>query len=292
MPHSQSPEGGARSALLITAVELQAEFTTRTVKYVDASWHLPFQSRDSRLEYLERRLPGAVHFDIDTIADSASGLPHTLASPREFSRHMQQLGLSNDDEIVVYDTLGLFSAPRVAWNLRSMGASRVCVLNGGLPAWIQAGGALATGAPEVPSAGQFQAAPSEGSTADRHAVAQHLADGTARVLDVRAADRFSGRVAEPRAGLRSGHMPGAINLPFTELLDKGHLIGNEALVRRFTQAGINEDDLVIASCGSGVTAAIALLALECIGHSRHALYDGSWSEWGSCTDTPVVVDQV
>ena len=290
MQPANRPQDSARSALLVTAAELQAELAIGSVKLVDASWHLPGQARDGRSEFLEQRLPGAVFFDIDTIADSSSGLPHTLASAAEFAHQVEQLGLCDDDDMVVYDSLGLFSAPRVAWNLRFMGASKVRVLDGGLPAWIQAGGKLETGNHVLPEPGHFTVRPGHCVTADRHALAQHLNEGTARVIDVRSADRFAGRVAEPRVGLRAGHMPGAINVPFVELLDQGYLASNETLAKRFTQAGIGTDDLVITSCGSGVTAAIALLALECTGHKRCALYDGSWSEWGACSDTPVVTD--
>lgn len=285
----------ARRTLTITAPELLAILEGSkpggtTLKLVDASWHLPDQARDGRKEYLEKRLPGAVLFDIDTIADATSGLPHTLASVALFSTKVGRLGISEDDAIVVYDSLGLFSAPRVAWNFRFMGARNVRVLDGGLPAWIKAGGSLESGAPAPPVERLFDGRSSDGLTVDRHRLAQHLAEGTARVLDVRSAERFSGQAPEPRAGLRAGHMPGAINLPFTELLHEGALKRTQALVDRFAQAGVAEDDLVITSCGSGVTAAIAILALECIGHTRCALYDGSWSEWGACSDTEVITD--
>ena len=279
-----------REELIITAESLMTLMANSSVKLVDASWYLPNQARNGQAEYLQQRLPGAVFCDIDTVADVDSGLPHTLASPSVFSECAGRLGIGIEDTIVVYDTAGMFSAPRVAWNFRQMGAQQVRVLDGGMPAWVRAGGTIEQGTPTAPIPCKFDARPVAGLTADREALGDHLRAKTAVVIDVRPAERFSGRAREPRPGVRSGHMPGAINLPFPELLIDGALAPNEILKKRFEVAGVTPDSLVITSCGSGVTATIAILALECIGHSRHALYDGSWSEWGAHPDTPVVTD--
>lgn len=283
---------GLRQSRLVTAAELDAELANPRLKprlkLIDASWYLPAQERDAKAEYAAERIPGAVFFDIDTIADTSSGLPHTLASSASFAEAVGQLGISEDDQIVVYDGLGLFSAPRVAWNLRFMGAKSVRVLDGGLPAWKHHGGRLDTAAPPRPTVARFAARPVAGSTCDREALQDHLKNQSAVIVDVRPADRFRGETPEPRAGMRSGHMPGAVNLPFSALLVNGHLAPDDVLKERFAAAGIRPDDLVVTSCGSGVTACVALLALDCIGHTRHALYDGSWSEWGGRSDTAVV----
>ncbi len=280
-----------RSKYLISVADLEALQGDARLRVIDASWYLPNEGRDGRAEFLEQRIPGAVYFDIDHIADTTSGLPHTLASAEAFATHVGQLGIAADDILVVYDGAGLFSAPRVAWNLRVMGAQSVRVLDGGMPAWQRAKAAMESGTPKIPVSTRFEVSQRHGVTADRLDVTRHLDEGTAVVVDVRPAARFSGQLEEPRAGVRSGHMPGAINVPFTDLLVSGALAPDDQLHKRFSQAGISADDLVVTSCGSGVTAAIALLALDCIGHEHHALYDGSWSEWGSRSDTAVVSDR-
>ena len=269
-----------RDELIITAERLKQLMVDTPVKLVDASWYLPNQDRSGRTEYLQQRLPGAVFFDIDAIADTDSGLPHTLASPAVFSERVGQLGIGISDTIVVYDGIGMFSSPRVAWNFRQMGAQGVRVLDGGLPLWIRAGGELENGIPDEPVPCRFDARPVDGLSVGLDTVARHLDASSAVVLDVRPAERFAGQAPEPRPGVRSGHMPGAVNVPFPELLIDGALASNEVLRARFEAAGVTPDSFVITSCGSGVTATIANLALECIGHPRHALYDGSWSEWG------------
>lgn len=279
-----------RNELLVAPEQLQALMQSSSVKLVDSSWYLPDQARDGHAEYMQQRLPGAVFFDIDQIADVDSELPHTLASPEVFAERVGRLGIGIDDTIVVYDAAGLFTAPRVAWNFRQMGASDVRVLDGGMPAWVASGGATESDTPAEPIACDFMPNPIDGLTTDREALQRHLSQGTALVLDVRPGARFSGQAKEPRPGVRSGHMPGAVNLPFPDLLLDGALLPNEQLRQRFDAVGVSADHLVITSCGSGVTAAIAILALECLGHQRHALYDGSWSEWGAHPDTPVVTD--
>lgn len=279
--------GEHRNPFLIDAVELAAILEEPGVRVVDASWYLPAQARDARAEYLQRRVPGSVFFDIDAIVDGSSGLPHTLASPEAFAAAVGALGIGDGDRIVVLDGSGLFSAARVWWNFRWLGAGDVRILDGGLPAWERAGLPLESGEPAAPRPAVFTPHPDAERLADLDTVRHRLADGTAVVLDVRPAERFEGRAPEPREGVRAGHMPGAVNLPFTELVQEGGLRDVATLQQLFQHAGIGQGDTVIASCGSGVTAAIALLALESIGHRHHALYDGSWAEWGAHADTDV-----
>jgi len=272
---------------LIDAVELAACLDEPDVRVVDASWYLPDSGRDGRAEYLQRRVPGSVFFDIDAIADTGSDLPHTLAAPEAFATAVGALGIGDGDRIVVLDGTGLFSAARVWWNFRWLGADGVRILDGGLPAWERAGLPLESGEPEAPRPSVFTARADGARLAELARVRQALATHDAVVLDVRSSERFAGTAPEPREGVRAGHMPGAVSLPFTDLVQDGRLRETDQLRGLFEGAGIGTHDTVIASCGSGVTAAIALLALESIGHPRHALYDGSWSEWGSRRDTKV-----
>jgi|GEM_PF-10876 len=272
---------------LIDAVELAAQLDEPDVRVVDASWYLPDTGRDGRAEYLQRRVPGSVFFDIEKIADTGSGLPHTLATPEAFAAAVGALGIGDGDRIVVLDGMGLMSAARVWWNFRWLGADEVRILDGGLPAWERAGLPLESGEPAAPRPSVFTPRVDDTRLADLADVRDALADQSAVVLDVRPAERFAGSLPEPREGMRSGHMPGAVNLPYAELVHEGGLRDPDQLLRLIAAVGIGPEDRVIASCGSGVTAAIAILALESIGHRHHALYDGSWSEWGGREDTEV-----
>ena len=258
------------------------------LRVVDASWHLPAAGRDAAAEFAEARVPGAGRFDIDAHA-AASPLPHMLPGAAAFAEAAGALGIAADDDIVVYDTIGLFSAARVRWMFRHYGARRVAILDGGLPAWRAAGLPLESGpAAPLPSTRFAASEPPAHAVASAEDVLRTVTDdGAPLVLDARSAARFTGEEPEARAGLRSGHVPGSVSLPFTELVADGRLKPNAALRDVFAAHGVPIDTPVVASCGSGVTAAVIALALECLGATDVALYDGSWAEWGGRDELPV-----
>ena len=251
----------------------------KNVVVLDASFYLAIQQRDARAEYLAGHIPGALFFDIDAVADHSSELPHMLPGPAQFGKMIGALGLADGDTIVVYDGSGLYSAPRVWWTLRIFGAKNVFILDGGLPAWKAEGRALKAGEVKRPPRA-FNASMDTRAVAMVADVQLALSDGSAQVVDARSAGRFAGCEPEPRAGLRSGHMPGAFNLPFPELIADGRLASRDKIAAAFNKAGVDTEKPVITSCGSGVTAAILTFALDALGKPAGRLYDGSWTEWG------------
>ncbi|OLP43335.1 3-mercaptopyruvate sulfurtransferase [Rhizobium oryziradicis] len=276
-----------RSRFIVSAEWVRKQLGAPQFRIVDASWYLPAHNRNAAVEYSEGHIPGAVFFDQDQIADNSSSLPHTLPSPESFAEAVGKLGISDTDTIVVYDGPGLFSAPRVWWMLRVMGARDVFVLDGGLDGWKQQGLPLETDLPE-PAPATFHAEFNEARVTSFADMRKIVDEGTRQITDARPAGRFTGDDAEPRAGMRSGHMPGARSVPASVLSENGHLKDLSTLRSIFMEAGVDLTKPVVTSCGSGVTAAVITLALESIGHRNNTLYDGSWSEWGSKKDTPVV----
>jgi len=258
----------------------------RNVVVIDGSMFLPTQKRDAHAEYCAGHIPGAVFFDVDAISDHSTELPHMLPGAGHFGEAVGALGIGDDDTIVVYDSLGLYSAARVWWTFRIFGATKVFILDGGLPKWKAENRPLETGEAKC-TPKHFHAEMNVAPVAMLADVRMALTDGSAQIVDARSAERFAGKAPEPRPGLRSGHMPGSFNVPFGGVLEDGGLASQARIEAAFTAAGVDLDKPIITSCGSGVTAAILTLALESIGRTPKGLYDGSWSEWGARPDLPV-----
>ncbi|MGJ0506661.1 MAG: 3-mercaptopyruvate sulfurtransferase [Methylocystis sp.] len=275
------------STLFVSPQWLADHLDAPDLLVLDASWHMPATGRDARAEYLAGHIQGAVFFDIDGVADHSTGLPHMLPSPEAFAAEMRRLGFGDGMHAVVYDSVGLFSAPRLWWTLHVFGVDRVSILAGGLPAWKFEGRPLQTGE-VVREPRDFTPRFDATLVADLAQVNEALLSGAAQVVDARSAERFMGLAPEPRVGLRAGHMPGAYNLPFPNVIEGGRMKGKAGLDAAFAAAGLDPDKAVIASCGSGMTACILSLALAASGRAPAAVYDGSWTQWGGRADLPIV----
>ncbi len=258
------------------------------LRIVDGSFTLPGVKPTAPELYAERHLPGAVFFDIDDIADEQSPLPHMLPSSEKFAQRMRRLGLGDGHKIVVYDSAGLVSAGRPWWMLRVFGHRDVAILDGGLPKWL-AEGRPVTDEPPLPRERHFTARLHTLLVRSKVQLLDNLETGREQVLDARSRGRFAGEAKEPRDGLRGGHIPGSLNLPYDELVDRDThtVLPAEDLARRFAAAGLERGRPVVTSCGSGVTACALAFALHLLGWPDAAVYDGSWSEWGLPGDTPV-----
>lgn len=277
----------ARSKYVVSADWVQKQLGAPDFRIIDASWYLPAQNRNGAAEYAAGHIPGAVFYDQDAIADLSTGLPHNIPSPEEFAAAVEKLGISDTDTIVVYDGPGIFTAPRVWWLLRTMGAKNVYVMDGGLDGWKKEGRPLETDLPE-PAPGHFRPHFNPAAVTSFDEMHDIVSSGSRQIADARGAGRFTGDEPEPRAGMRSGHMPGARSMPSGIFSVDGRLKDLDALRAAFARAGIDLDAPVVTTCGSGITAAIITLALHSLGHENNTLYDGSWSEWGGRADTPVV----
>ena len=276
----------AKSRWLVSTDWLAEHLRDPGLVIVDGSWYLPTENRDGFEEYLAAHIPGAVFFDIDEIADHSRNLPHMLPPPHVFELHTARLGISNASKVVVYDGGELFSAPRVWWTFRVFGLENVCILDGGFPKWKAEKKPVEAGMVAREPA-HFTATMNEAIVADLDRIKKTLVDRSAQVVDSRSAARFRGEAPEPRPGVRKGHMPGSLNVPYTKLIDQGRLADADTIRKAFAEGGVDLEKPVITSCGSGVNAAVVWLALDSIGKEPQALYDGSWTEWGGNEELPV-----
>src|SRR5216683_1650217 len=284
---ARGPAAFKNPGLVVSTEWLASNLEHPRVRVVDGTWHMPQLQRDARREFEEAHVPGAVFFDIDAIADRTTALPHMLPTPAEFSRHMGALGLSSNDFIVVYDTRGVVSAARVWWTFRAMGHDRVAVLDGGLRKWKAEGRMVETGPAKVAPA-RFRARLRRGIVRNLEQVRRNIGTRREQVLDARSRGRFAGTEPEPRAGLRGGHIPGSLNLPYDMLYrPDATLLPPDGLRKAFAAAGVDLSKPVATTCGSGITASVLALGLHLIGHKKVAVYDGSWTEWAGRSDTPV-----
>ena len=273
--------------VLVSTDWLSSRLSDPEIRILDATWYLPNVDRDAKAEYDQSHIPNARFFDIDDVSDHRSDLPHMVPPVEKFMSKVRKLGVGDGHQIVIYDSHGLFSAARVWWLFKVMGQKNVAVLDGGLPKWLRESRTVDSSPPLIRDRHMFVKYHDE-MVKDVTQVSSASKLGDFEILDARSAGRFRGEEPEPRPGLRAGHIPGSKNIFYGDLLNEdGTLKSHDELVEHFKAKAVNLDKPVITSCGSGVTAAIINLALDRIGKTDHALYDGSWAEWGMYPTVPV-----
>ena len=278
------------NSALVSTSWLEENIKDPNLRILDGSWHLPPTGRSGLKEFNLQHIPGARYFDIDEISDKNSSLPHMLPSSEYFSCCVEELGISNSNQVIVYDFEGLFSAPRVWWMFRAFGHSNVSILSGGFNLWLKENRPISRELTKI-KPGTFKAKLNKGTVASKLQLKENLKTKKCLVIDARSSNRFSGSEPEFRPGVKSGHIPGSKNLPFDKIINAntGSFTDTQSLKNSFDAIGATKDKTIITSCGSGITACVLALGLHLIGRDNHSVYDGSWTEWGSSDDTTIEV---